>query len=87
MERTKLEYKNLEELQQLLCGVLQDLTPLEQQVISLRFGLNSTYTLPSAQVEKQLNITRDEVLRIEAKTLRRIRRAQQARKEAENATK
>ena len=87
MERTKLEYKNLEELQQLMRGVLQDLTALEQQVISLRFVLNSTYTLPSAQVEKQLNITRDEVLRIEAKTLRRIRRAQQARKEAENATK
>jgi RNA polymerase primary sigma factor len=54
--------------------VLADvLTPREQLVLELRFGLGSGHTYPLEQVGRQLGITRERVRQIEAGALAKLR--------------
>ena len=52
---------------------LRTLTPREEQVISLRFGLADGIPKTLEEVGKQFHITRERIREIEAKALRKLR--------------
>ncbi len=53
--------------------VLHTLTPREEMVIKLRFGLDDGRTRTLEEVGKEFNITRERIRQIEAKALRKLR--------------
>ncbi len=53
--------------------VLHTLTPREEQVLNLRFGLDDGKTRTLEEVGKVFNITRERIRQIEAKALRKLR--------------
>ncbi len=53
--------------------VLDTLTPREQKVIKLRFGIDDGYERTLEVVGKQFNVTRERIRQIEAKALRKMR--------------
>ncbi len=60
-------------LREQLCAVLRTLTPREEQVLKLRFGLEDGRTRTLEEVGKEFNITRERIRQIEAKALRKLR--------------
>ena len=60
-------------LKEQLNKVLHTLTPREEQVIKLRFGLDDGRTRTLEEVGKEFNITRERIRQIEAKALRKLR--------------
>ena len=60
-------------LREQLCNVLHTLTPREEQVIKLRFGLEDGRPRTLEEVGKQFQITRERIRQIEAKALRKLR--------------
>ena len=60
-------------LREQLCNILHTLTPREEQVIRLRFGLEDGRTRTLEEVGKQFQITRERIRQIEAKALRKLR--------------
>ena len=60
-------------LREQLTNVLHTLTPREEQVIKLRFGLEDGRARTLEEVGKQFNITRERIRQIEAKALRKLR--------------
>ncbi|MBQ4071688.1 MAG: RNA polymerase sigma factor RpoD [Clostridia bacterium] len=56
-----------------LCNILKTLTPREEQVIKLRFGLEDGRPRTLEEVGKQFQITRERIRQIEAKALRKLR--------------
>ena len=60
-------------LREQLCNVLHTLTPREEQVLKLRFGLEDGRPRTLEEVGKQFNITRERIRQIEAKALRKLR--------------
>lgn len=60
-------------LREQLCEVLQTLTPREEHVLKLRFGLTDGRTRTLEEVGKEFNITRERIRQIEAKALRKLR--------------
>ena len=60
-------------LREQLCNILHTLTPREEQVIRLRFGLEDGKSRTLEEVGKQFNITRERIRQIEAKALRKLR--------------
>jgi RNA polymerase nonessential primary-like sigma factor len=62
-----------ESLHQELSQLLADLTPREQDVITMRFGLNGGKTHSLAQIGKALDLSRERVRQIEAKALQKLR--------------
>ena len=60
-------------LREQLCNILRTLTPREEQVIKLRFGLEDGRPRTLEEVGKQFNITRERIRQIEAKALRKLR--------------
>ena len=60
-------------LREQLCNVLRTLTPREEQVIKLRFGLEDGRPRTLEEVGKQFQITRERIRQIEAKALRKLR--------------
>ena len=53
--------------------MLHTLTPREEQVLKLRFGLDDGRTRTLEEVGKVFNITRERIRQIEAKALRKLR--------------
>ena len=53
--------------------VLHTLTPREEHVLKLRYGLNDGRTHTLEEVGKEFNITRERIRQIEAKALRKLR--------------
>jgi RNA polymerase primary sigma factor len=53
--------------------VLRTLTPREEQVLKLRFGLEDGRARTLEEVGKEFNITRERIRQIEAKALRKLR--------------
>jgi RNA polymerase primary sigma factor len=53
--------------------VLHTLTPREEQVLKLRFGLEDGRTRTLEEVGKEFDITRERIRQIEAKALRKLR--------------
>jgi RNA polymerase primary sigma factor len=60
-------------LKKRLKDVLQDLTPREQKILSMRFGLEDGITHTLEEVGKEFGVTRERIRQIEAKALDRIR--------------
>ncbi len=60
-------------LREQLCEVLHTLTPREEHVLKLRFGLEDGRTRTLEEVGKVFNITRETIRQIEAKALRKLR--------------
>ncbi len=58
---------------------LRTLTPREEHVIKLRFGLYDGRTRTLEEVGKEFNITRERIRQIEAKALRKLRHPSRAR--------
>ena len=60
-------------LKEQLNEVLRTLTPREEQVLKLRFGLLDGHTRTLEEVGKEFDITRERIRQIEAKALRKLR--------------
>jgi RNA polymerase primary sigma factor len=60
-------------LRERLKEVLIDLTPREQKILALRFGLADGITHTLEEVGKEFGVTRERIRQIEAKALERIR--------------
>lgn len=60
-------------LREQLCEVLHTLTPREEQVLKLRFGLEDGRTRTLEEVGNEFKITRERIRQIEAKALRKLR--------------
>ncbi len=60
-------------LREQLCNILHTLTPREEEVIKLRFGLEDGRPRTLEEVGRQFKITRERIRQIEAKALRKLR--------------
>ncbi len=56
-----------------LLAVIETLTPREQKVIRLRYGLDDNHPRTLEEVGKEFNVTRERIRQIEAKALRKLR--------------
>ena len=54
-------------------AVLDTLTPREEKVLRLRFGLDDGHQRTLEEVGKEFNVTRERIRQIEAKALRKLR--------------
>jgi len=60
-------------LRERLKEILVDLTPREQKILSMRFGLEDGITHTLEEVGKEFGVTRERIRQIEAKSLERMR--------------
>ena len=60
-------------LRERLKEILVDLTPREQKILAMRFGLEDGITHTLEEVGKEFGVTRERIRQIEAKALERIR--------------
>ena len=60
-------------LKEQLMDVLSALTPREEKVLKLRFGIEDGRTRTLEEVGKEFNVTRERIRQIEAKALRKLR--------------
>ncbi len=60
--------------------VLSSLTPREQRVLQLRFGLEDGRSRTLEEVGQEFNVTRERIRQIEAKALRKLRHPSRSRK-------
>ncbi len=67
-------------LREQLSEVLHTLTPREESVLRLRFGLEDGRTRTLEEVGQQFNITRERIRQIEAKALRKLRHPSRSKK-------
>ena len=74
------EAASQELLREQLNEVLHTLTPREEQVLRLRFGLEDGRQRTLEEVGQQFNITRERIRQIEAKALRKLRHPSRSKK-------
>ena len=74
------EAASYELLREQLNEVLRTLTPREEQVLRLRFGLEDGRQRTLEEVGQQFNITRERIRQIEAKALRKLRHPSRSKK-------
>ena len=67
-------------LKEQIDGVLSTLTPREQRVLQLRFGLEDGRSRTLEEVGKEFKVTRERIRQIEAKALRKLRHPSRSRK-------
>ncbi|MGO0123040.1 RNA polymerase sigma factor RpoD [Desulfothermobacter acidiphilus] len=67
-------------LREQLDEVLQSLTPREQKVLRLRFGLDDGHARTLEEVGQKFGVTRERIRQIEAKTLRKLRHPSRSKK-------
>lgn len=67
-------------LRQELMNVLKSLTPREERVITLRFGLDDGRPRTLEELGKEFNVTRERIRQIEAKALRKLRHPSRAKR-------
>ena len=60
-------------LKEQLLGVLDTLTPREEKVLRLRYGIDDGKPRTLEEVGKEFNVTRERIRQIEAKALRKLR--------------
>lgn len=63
-----------------LMNVLKSLTPREERVIALRFGLEDGRARTLEELGREFNVTRERVRQIEAKALRKLRHPSRAKR-------
>lgn len=67
-------------LREQLSDVLSTLTPREEKVLRLRFGLEDGRSRTLEEVGKEFSVTRERIRQIEAKALRKLRHPSRSRK-------
>ena len=67
-------------LKEQLTDVLDTLTPREEKVLRLRFGLDDGRARTLEEVGREFNVTRERIRQIEAKALRKLRHPSRSRK-------
>ena len=67
-------------LRQELMKVLGSLTPREERVLTLRFGLEDGQARTLEELGKEFNVTRERIRQIEAKALRKLRHPSRAKR-------
>ena len=67
-------------LREQLSGVLGTLTPREEKVLRLRFGIEDGRTRTLEEVGREFNVTRERIRQIEAKALRKLRHPSRSKK-------
>ncbi|MDD3430195.1 MAG: RNA polymerase sigma factor RpoD [Oscillospiraceae bacterium] len=67
-------------LKEQLGNVLKSLTPREEKVLRLRFGLEDGRPRTLEEVGKEFNVTRERIRQIEAKALRKLRHPSRSKK-------
>ena len=67
-------------LKEQLMEVLDTLTPREEKVLRLRFGLDDGKARTLEEVGKEFNVTRERIRQIEAKALRKLRHPSRSKK-------
>ncbi len=67
-------------LKETLGHVLDSLTPREEKVLRLRFGLEDGRSRTLEEVGKEFNVTRERIRQIEAKALRKLRHPSRSKK-------
>ncbi len=67
-------------LKEQLAEVLKTLTPREEKVLRLRFGLEDGRPRTLEEVGKEFNVTRERIRQIEAKALRKLRHPSRSKK-------
>ena len=67
-------------LKEQLMNVLETLTPREEKVLRLRFGLDDGRARTLEEVGKEFNVTRERIRQIEAKALRKLRHPSRSKK-------
>ena len=67
-------------LKEQLTDVLGTLTPREEKVLRLRFGIEDGRTRTLEEVGKEFNVTRERIRQIEAKALRKLRHPSRSKK-------
>ena len=60
-------------LKERITEILVDLTPREQKILRMRFGLEDGITHTFQEVVKEFGVTRERIRQIEAKALARIK--------------
>ncbi|MGO1470449.1 MAG: RNA polymerase sigma factor RpoD [Tissierella sp.] len=74
------EAANFTMLREQLIEVLDGLTPREQKVLRLRFGLDDGRARTLEEVGKEFDVTRERIRQIEAKALRKLRHPSRSKK-------
>ncbi len=67
-------------LKEQLFQVLNTLTPREQKVLRLRYGLDDSHPRTLEEVGREFNVTRERIRQIEAKALRKLRHPNRLKK-------
>ncbi len=67
-------------LKEQIDSVLSSLSPREQRVLQLRFGLEDGRSRTLEEVGKEFNVTRERIRQIEAKALRKLRHPSRSRR-------
>ena len=67
-------------LKEQLLEVLNSLTPREQKVIMLRYGIEDGHSRTLEDVGKEFNVTRERIRQIEAKALKKLRQPSRSKR-------
>lgn len=67
-------------LQSALAEALAELSPREQRILRMRFGVGGTADHTLAEIGRELGVTRERIRQIEAKALQKLRHPRRARK-------
>ncbi len=78
--KTPIDMATFALLKDQLDEVLESLTPREERVIRLRFGLDDGRTRTLEEVGKEFQVTRERIRQIESKALRKLRQPSRSRK-------
>ncbi len=78
--KTPVDTASSQLLKDEIAGVLSELTPREQRVIELRFGLEDGRYRTLEEVGLEFKVTRERIRQIEAKALRKLRHPSRSRR-------
>ncbi len=81
--RSPIEVATQNLLKEQLMAIIDTLTPREQKVIRLRYGLDDSHPRTLEEVGREFNVTRERIRQIEAKALRKLRHPNRSKKLAD----
>jgi RNA polymerase primary sigma factor len=67
-------------LQRVIAEALAELTPREQRILRMRFGVDGTADHTLEEIGREFGVTRERIRQIEAQALKKLRHAQRASK-------
>ncbi len=82
-----LEYTQYQIYREEIDAVLQTLTPREEKVIRLRYGLGDNHPRTLEEVGREFGVTRERIRQIEAKAIRRLRHPSRLKRLERHRTK